>query len=466
MPNFFNKYPYTDFHELNLDWLLNRMKQLEIDFDEFKVVNNITFSGQWDITKQYPAWTIVSNNNIGYVSIQPVPVGVTINNGNYWVEVIDYTAQIAGLQTRVINLENTVGDANSGLVKHTNDNTTAINENKSRLNDLALSGTIAIIGDSYLQGYTPDGPVTDWGTLFKSKIKKTNVVKYAYGGVGFVNTVDGKNFGNMVLDIHNDPNVDDDDVTLIIFGGGWNDHGYSYNNLETGIATAITNIETYFPNAQVCISFMAWDKHSGHSYTPQIKINFPAMLENACRNKNVFLLSNTYKCLQLGAYMSTDGFHPNATGQERLAEALYTGLVGTYTPTGLEQIELYSRLFVSADEDNIQLTIYRNYTASLVTPVASYVCNGATVLYSLNLNNNANFIIKPGGQFAAYAAKGFVRANNSFYAVDYVLDIIADGTLNIYAFAINDAHNNYLSLTNIDQIGIYGTEITIPRIVS
>ncbi|MBO7733702.1 MAG: hypothetical protein J6S67_14150 [Methanobrevibacter sp.] len=29
MLNFFNKYPYTDFHELNLDWLLDRMRKLE-----------------------------------------------------------------------------------------------------------------------------------------------------------------------------------------------------------------------------------------------------------------------------------------------------------------------------------------------------------------------------------------------------------------------------------------------------
>ena len=117
MDNLFNHaYPYLDEHELNLDWLIAKMKELNIAFEEFKVVNNITFSGAWDITKQYPAWTIVSDNNIGYVSIQPVPVGVVLTNTDYWVEVIDYTAQIAGLQSRVVALENIVGDASSGLV--------------------------------------------------------------------------------------------------------------------------------------------------------------------------------------------------------------------------------------------------------------------------------------------------------------------------------------------------------------
>lgn len=30
---FFNKYPYTDFHEMNLDWLLNAMKELDARLD-------------------------------------------------------------------------------------------------------------------------------------------------------------------------------------------------------------------------------------------------------------------------------------------------------------------------------------------------------------------------------------------------------------------------------------------------
>lgn len=33
MPNFFDKYPYTDFHELNLDWILGKIKYLDTEFN-------------------------------------------------------------------------------------------------------------------------------------------------------------------------------------------------------------------------------------------------------------------------------------------------------------------------------------------------------------------------------------------------------------------------------------------------
>ena len=145
----FNKYPYTDFHELNLDWIIKKIKELGIEFDEFKVLNSITFSGEWDITKQYPAWTIVSDNNIGYISVQPVPVGVPLTNADYWKVVIDYTTQIANLQSRVVALENEVSNIHD-------------------MNKFYSGKKIMIIGDS-LTDVTTNPP--NWVTLFKNYVQ-------------------------------------------------------------------------------------------------------------------------------------------------------------------------------------------------------------------------------------------------------------------------------------------------------
>ena len=49
---FDNKYPYTDFHELNLDWILEQMKNLAAAWDEYQ--QNLTGeNGEWPTFKSY-----------------------------------------------------------------------------------------------------------------------------------------------------------------------------------------------------------------------------------------------------------------------------------------------------------------------------------------------------------------------------------------------------------------------------
>lgn len=92
LPMFFsNKYPYTSFHELNLDWILAQIKQLEIELNNFVGINTIKYADpiQWDITRQYEANTIVIEPNTGtaYISTHAVPSGVAITNTDYWTVV-------------------------------------------------------------------------------------------------------------------------------------------------------------------------------------------------------------------------------------------------------------------------------------------------------------------------------------------------------------------------------------------
>ena len=39
MTNFYDKYPYTDFHELNLDWILETTKNMQTTINEFVHMN-------------------------------------------------------------------------------------------------------------------------------------------------------------------------------------------------------------------------------------------------------------------------------------------------------------------------------------------------------------------------------------------------------------------------------------------
>lgn len=93
----FDHFPYTNVHELNLDWVLSMMKALEAEWEQFTAGNSLTFADplQHDVTKTYAKNTIVLDaNGDAYVSLQAVPVGVGLQNGDYWLMVFDYEAFI------------------------------------------------------------------------------------------------------------------------------------------------------------------------------------------------------------------------------------------------------------------------------------------------------------------------------------------------------------------------------------
>lgn len=91
---FDTKWPYTNFHELNLDWILETLKKQDVAIADFISLNSITYANplQWDITRQYPKNQVVlDTNGDGYLSVQPVPVGVEIDNTDYWTKIGNFS---------------------------------------------------------------------------------------------------------------------------------------------------------------------------------------------------------------------------------------------------------------------------------------------------------------------------------------------------------------------------------------
>lgn len=84
----FDQFPYTNFHELNLDWLLRMMKELNNTVENFIALNTIKYADpiQWNINTQYAANTIVVDPQTGtaYISSKAVPSGVLLTNTDYW----------------------------------------------------------------------------------------------------------------------------------------------------------------------------------------------------------------------------------------------------------------------------------------------------------------------------------------------------------------------------------------------
>lgn len=89
----FDHFPYTNFHELNLMWILQALKEIQTTTEQFVAINSLKYADpiQWNIVQQYEKNTIVIDPLTGtaYISVQAVPSGVALINTDYWTVVFD-----------------------------------------------------------------------------------------------------------------------------------------------------------------------------------------------------------------------------------------------------------------------------------------------------------------------------------------------------------------------------------------
>ena len=63
---------------------------------------------EWDSTREYEPLTIVLYQGNSFTSRQAVPIGINIDNTDYWVETGNYNAQIEAYRKEVHDLEKRV----------------------------------------------------------------------------------------------------------------------------------------------------------------------------------------------------------------------------------------------------------------------------------------------------------------------------------------------------------------------
>lgn len=321
---FWNKYPYTNFHELNLDWILQTIKEMDESLSEFEALNKITFDGEWDITKQYPAWCIVNWNNgqEGYISIKPVPAGVTINNTDYWVSVVNYTATIADLQNRIVALENDSITVHSDI------------DNLEEVTGLLADRRYIIIGDSYeANSYFGTYLTEDLGldTTFTAigDHARVNAAKNSYvvanGGLGFTNNGGGPDLTvNGFLEImqSNETYIEDPDtITDIVVLGGANDSFWSIFNsgVQSNMNDFADYIEATYPNAKLWLGFIA--RIRGTNPSGITSNDLISAYYNYTNNARFTYMHGVEFSLYIGdGLITTDNLHPIPAGGKKIAE--------------------------------------------------------------------------------------------------------------------------------------------------
>ena len=85
-----HKAPYTNFHDLNLDWIIEVLNEFNTKLTNFVSLATIKYADpiQWDITNQYEANTVVvDSKGNAYLSVKPVPSGVSLDRVEFWTKI-------------------------------------------------------------------------------------------------------------------------------------------------------------------------------------------------------------------------------------------------------------------------------------------------------------------------------------------------------------------------------------------
>lgn len=186
------------------------------------------------------------------------------------------------------------------------------------------------IGDSYANSsnsVNPDGTdATKWPTQLRNIIGNDYRVKnYAVTGAGF--NVSGKTFTDQINNAYSASAIDNDNVAIIIIGGGRNDIGTTPQMKSYADAT-FSNARAKFPKARIISVPMLWHNAGMDMYGRQKAAGVAqAAAENGVENVD---WAWTWNIGNDSNFPSGD-IHPNANGSKVIASYMASAIRGTYT---------------------------------------------------------------------------------------------------------------------------------------
>lgn len=272
----YSKFPYSNFNNLNLDWIIAKVKEyvdktdkLEINFTDLKnyVMNYFdNLDVQQEINNKLQE--MYDNGELATLIAQYLQTqSLLVFRNKYYLK--NATNLIPNI-TVMIDGENLVMDGKTQLfyirpltssdviddihIVGLNNYPTLIAERFNILYDEPvvnypsdLTGkNVLLIGDSFLAG---QGATHGWGYYLDQKYSPANTYTYALSGAGFIHpNANSKTFTDALEQAHTDIT---DTVDYVIIVGGRNDYTHAYDNdATTKLQTFCTKLKTYYPNAK------------------------------------------------------------------------------------------------------------------------------------------------------------------------------------------------------------------------
>lgn len=191
---------------------------------------------------------------------------------------------------------------------------------REKLSNIASS--YILIGDSYGDGYTPDGNVTGWCQLVKNNLEKNGYTVYTAhkGGACFANSANS--YLSLIQGLESTI-TEKTKIKKIIVAGGWNEIPYAGSpaSITSFVNAFINYCNTTYPNAVVINAMVGFDFST---YANQRALTFDVVpayenIQNqayVCAKHAPFVVMYRNMC-------ASDGYHPNVYGQRMIASYIY-----------------------------------------------------------------------------------------------------------------------------------------------
>lgn len=186
------------------------------------------------------------------------------------------------------------------------------------------------IGDSYANSAsTVNADSTDatkWPTQLRNIIGGEYQVKnYSVTGAGF--NVSGNTFTDQINNAYSASAIDNDNVAIIIIGGGRNDIGTT-PQMESYADATFSNARVKFPKARIISVPMLWHNAGMDMYGRQKAAGIAqAAAKNGVENVNWAWTWN----IGNDSNFPRGDIHPNANGSKVIASYMASAIRGTYT---------------------------------------------------------------------------------------------------------------------------------------
>lgn len=404
----FSNFPYTDFHNLNIDWLLETVKDLDTKWDEY-----------------YTQW------NKWQTDVQ-----------NY-IDNLDYIAAI---------------DKYLDALKASGELSDIID---TWLTDYGL----ITISDSYGEGYTPDGMVKPWCDILHDQYfsDASFYVNKSKGGSGFgANTHFSALLSEAITGLSEKQKKQ---VKYVVVAGGWNDQSIATSTVNSGIEDCI-NLMSQLPNATLYIGWIA-TPIIGFTTVAKVKAyNEIKTLYETYWGKFKFL-SGADSALRWINVLASDNIHPNASGQASIADMIYKAMGGyaSWNRSGEFAIDGVGctlndyKMPVALTNTNAHCSF--SHVASFLdlafSPAKSFTSVAVKVMsHNLSFVNgqsicNCNAVVHDASGYHQCMA---VLTINPFDATQ-----VDSGS--IYIRLVDISGSGYATFTSVTEIQLYGVEFNI-----